>query len=126
MPFGDRTGPRGEGAMTGWGRGYCTPGDTVSEPGRWSSGFPTPLRNRRGFGRGGRWGGRGLYRGGGPNFGGWRMADQAVPVELSADDEVRRLQARAADVKSELNALEDRLARLEAQSRRPDPGKADD
>jgi hypothetical protein len=54
----------------------------------------------------------------------------AVPAalsrdELSTDGEILWLQARSADLKSELNTIEDRLARLNTHSRQPDSGKAD-
>ena len=34
MPRGDRTGPQGQGPMTGRGRGRCNPKDTASMPQR--------------------------------------------------------------------------------------------
>ncbi|MFB6217257.1 MAG: DUF5320 domain-containing protein, partial [Candidatus Aenigmatarchaeota archaeon] len=46
MPFGDRTGPRGEGPKTGRGFGYCSCFET---PG-YSKGMPRG--GGRGFGRG--------------------------------------------------------------------------
>jgi len=49
MPGGDRTGPRGMGAMTGRGAGYCA-----------GYGMPGYMNPMPGFGRGGGWG-----RGGG-------------------------------------------------------------
>ena len=61
MPFGDGTGPRGMGAMTGRGAGFCT--------GFGRTGFAVPSFMRgwfgggRGFGRGnGRGRGRGIDR----------------------------------------------------------------
>jgi len=59
MPFGDRTGPRGMGPMTGRGAGYCA---GFSRPG-----FANPIPGRQWFGFG--WRGRG--RGRGRGFG-WR------------------------------------------------------
>ena len=63
MPFGDGTGPRGMGPMTGWGAGYCAgynrPGFAGQTAGRQWFGF------NRLFGRGGGRGrGRGLARSG--------------------------------------------------------------
>ena len=46
MPFGDGTGPRGLGPMTGRGAGYCT------GSGRPGFANPVPGRGRFGFGRG--------------------------------------------------------------------------
>ena len=66
MPFGDGTGPRGLGPMTGRGAGYCA--------GYGQPGFASPMARRgwygfgmgRGWGRGmGRGWGRGMGRGGG-------------------------------------------------------------
>jgi hypothetical protein len=57
MPFGDGTGPRGIGPMTGRGAGYCA---GFGRPGFASL---VPVRGGVGFGRGrGRGGGRGISR----------------------------------------------------------------
>jgi hypothetical protein len=61
MPFGNRTGPRGMGPMTGRGAGYC---GGFGQPG-----FTNPIPRRRWFGFGL---GRGWGRGRGRGFG-WRM-----------------------------------------------------
>jgi len=68
MPFGDRTGPRGMGPMTGRGAGYCAgfgrPGFANPMPGRGWAGWGYGLGMGRGFGRGmGMWGGWGRGRG---------------------------------------------------------------
>ena len=55
MPFGDGTGPRGTGPMTGRGAGYCT--------GFGRPGFANPIHLRRWFGFGWRGWGRGRGRG---------------------------------------------------------------
>jgi NAD-dependent dihydropyrimidine dehydrogenase PreA subunit len=55
MPFGDRTGPRGMGPMTGRGAGYCAGFG-------WPS-FANPIPGRRWFGFGWRGWGRGRGRG---------------------------------------------------------------
>ena len=61
MPWGDRTGPRGQGPMTGRGAGYCA--------GYNMPGYANPIGGR-GFGRGmGRGFGRGFGRGMGRGFG---------------------------------------------------------
>lgn len=73
MPFGDGTGPRGMGPMTGRGAGYCAGFDQL--------GFANPIPGRRWFGSG--WGrpygypyvgwGRGMGMGRGMGRGrGWR------------------------------------------------------
>jgi len=65
MPFGDKTGPRGAGPMTGRGAGFCAGYDM---PGYMNPAFG------RGFGGGRGWGlGRGFGRGYGMGHGrGWR------------------------------------------------------
>jgi hypothetical protein len=55
MPFGDGTGPRGMGPMTGRGAGYCA--------GFGRPGFANPIAGRRWFGSGWRSWGRGRGRG---------------------------------------------------------------
>lgn len=60
MPWGDRTGPRGEGPMTGRALGYCA---GYSTPG-YTKGYGMGLG--RGWGRG-----MGLGRGRGRGYGGW-------------------------------------------------------
>jgi hypothetical protein len=48
MPFGNGTGPRGMGPMTGRGAGYCAGFD--------QPGFANPIPSRRWFGSGSAWG----------------------------------------------------------------------
>ena len=55
MPRGDRTGPQGQGPMTGRGRGKCNPKDRASVPqgqGGMGSGRKAGRSQRRGSGRG--------------------------------------------------------------------------
>jgi hypothetical protein len=60
MPFGDGTGPRGTGPMTGRGAGYCI---GVIRPGFTTPVFAGWFGFNRGSGRGaGRGRGRGLFR----------------------------------------------------------------
>ena len=63
MPFGDGTGPRGMGPMTGRRAGYCA--------GSGRPGFANPVPGRGWFGVGWAGRGRGLGRGRGRGFG-WR------------------------------------------------------
>ena len=87
MPFGDRTGPLGQGPMTGRGAGYCagyeTPG--YANPGGFGFGFG---RGRgRGFGRGY---GRGFYgRGMAPRWG-WNVPP-AAPTAPTSKQELHML-----------------------------------
>jgi hypothetical protein len=76
MPGFDRTGPMGQGPMTGGGRGVCNPANTAG-----AGAYPYPARPTYGAGRprwglrlgrgGGRGGGRGFGRGGGRGRGRW-------------------------------------------------------
>lgn len=114
MPGGDRTGPWGQGPMTGRGAGYCGGG---AWPG-YASGWP----GRR-FARGA-WGG-------GPGFGagrGWRNRAWATGqlgwlptgagfapapwAPLDAGRELQGLRQLAGDLKAQLAAVEKRLQEL--------------
>jgi len=117
MPRGDRTGPEGEGPLTGRGRGYCSGSDV---PGYMS---PGPGMGRGAFGGG--WYGRG-------GFGGWgrgyrhrfyatgltrwaRWAPPAWrPVEPAYDEgqEMADLKAQAGWLSEQLSAIQARLDKL--------------
>jgi len=93
MPRRDRSGPRGMGPLTGWGRGDC--GET-------SAGL-----------------GRGLGRGGGAGYGrrrGFRAAGRAGWMGFgefgSAALERQRLEIEAAVLKSDLEHIQARLLEL--------------
>ena len=99
MPQGDRTGPNGQGPMTGRGAGYC-------------AGFAAPGFMNAGFGRGF---GRGMGRGRG--FGRRFMTmpqPQIIPqeVELTAPEEKKILEADLTDLKTEIKEIEKRLKEL--------------
>ena len=100
MPRGDRTGPAGEGPMTGRGMGYC-------------AGYDRPgfMNQGRGFGRGpgrGFRGGFGYGRGPGSRFG-YGYNDPGTFTGVSEktviENEIRIL-------KDQLSALEERLSKL--------------
>jgi hypothetical protein len=108
MPFGDQTGPMGQGPMTGRGRGYCTGNAT---PGRFNAapGF--------GMGRGGR-GGRGLqnrFRGAGFPAGITPIA--AAPATADRQQETAELKAMIGGLASTLSEIQRRLEALEAASK---------
>ena len=99
MPQGDRTGPNGQGSMTGRAMGYC-------------AGFASPgfmnVGAGRGFGRG-----RGFRRG----FGRRMMVmpqPQAIPqeVELTKVEEKKILETDLTDLKTEVKEIEKRLKEL--------------
>ena len=88
MPAGDGTGPWGQGAGTGWGRGGCVPFGA----------------GRRVFGRGG---GRGCGFGRGFGF---ARGFFGSPASL---DEAEYLKAEKAAIEEEKKYLEERIAELE-------------
>jgi hypothetical protein len=112
MPGGDRTGPRGQGPMTGRGAGYCR-------------GDPTPDFVNRGFGRGRSWGGGGRgwgHRRGhfGAGFSGWRRAGMGwpggggpSPAVFSKETEIERLKQQAAGLAEALDQLNSGIRELE-------------
>lgn len=115
MPGFDRTGPRGEGPMTGGGRGLCNSyGSGYGRPygfyGVGRGGMPW------GGGRGRAWGGgRGRGRGfGRAGFGGWDYpyANPVAPGP-SEDDEKRYLADQMSALEDELRAIKERLAELD-------------
>lgn len=128
MPGGNRTGPMGQGPMTGRGLGYCS-GNTA--PGFATAGFG------RGFGFGG--GGRGRGRGwrnwfgatgvpgwqraawGWPAFGaGWGAAATQTPAftppAMTGEQELEMLKQQAQSFAGALEQLNGRIAELEAQT----------
>lgn len=118
MPGGDRTGPMGQGPVTGRRLGYCagfdSPGFTKSAGGRMGRGFA--------FGRG-MGSGRGMGRARG--FGrGWGFS---VPFEgqyqgypgmapMTKDDEIRLLKSEAEALKRSQKDIEKRLEDLQKEN----------
>jgi hypothetical protein len=111
MPAGDRTGPMGQGPMTGRGAGYC-------------AGFPVPGFMNPGPGLGwgfGRGWGRGRGRGWGRGWGrawGWcpsypYPAYDLVPPPVPQES-AQALKAQAEYFESALESIRKRIAELEA------------
>jgi len=111
MPRGDRTGPSGEGPMTGrqlgYGAGFDSPGYTKGAGGRLGRGF---------FGRGAGFGpgyGRGFFRrGSGQRFdAGYSGRDQeyAQPEYLSGETEIDTLNSEVRNLKERLGTLMERI-----------------
>ena len=105
MPRGNRTGPRGDGSMSGRGAGYCAGND---RPGFASS--------RMGFGPGrGQGRGRGMGPGRGTGYGrGFREPDRYVPVyrEPSPEDEKAYLEKMVNELEAELENVKARMNEL--------------
>lgn len=111
MPFGDRTGPLGQGPRTGRGAGFC-------------AGSAVPGNTNPGLGRGfGRWGGGG--RGWMNRFSWMRSSAQpasiaapsgqtAFPASMSGQ-EVQALKAQAEWLQSGLEEIRKRIEDLEAR-----------
>jgi len=112
MPWYDGTGPRGLGPGTGWGLGPCGAGRRFGfGRGGWGRRFGRGFWGW-GMGRGGwtsRWFGPGWF--GPPGFRGPGFYNP------SPTDEVEALREEEAYLRSELEAIQKRLAELEASSK---------
>ena len=99
MPFRDRTGPEGRGAMTGRGAGDCA---GVNEPNR-------GISQGWGFGRG-----RGAGRGFGRGRGGWgqRRGFWNGPVATPPEQESSTLETQAQYLQDALQRVNDQLKKL--------------
>ena len=103
MPFGDKTGPLGQGPMTGRRLGYCTGNAT---PGRFSGAQGMGMGMRRGGGRG--WGNRFRAQGIVPG------AASAVVATGGAQQEVAELKTALNGLLTTLNQIQKRLDGMEA------------
>ncbi len=101
MPRGNKTGPAGQGPLTGRGRGYCA---GYNQPG-----FMAP-----GFGGGQGWG-RGLGRGFGRR-GFWDYGPyQPYQPQITKKEEKKILEDEVTDLEEELKAIKARLTELKGQ-----------
>lgn len=105
MPGGDRTGPFGQGPLTGRGAGFC---GGFGGPG-YAGGF------RRGFG-----GGRGAGMGRGMGYGrrGWGppyAGEAPYEVPYPTESEAQMLHREAKRLESALETIKERLEKLEEQ-----------
>jgi hypothetical protein len=117
MPRRDRTGPEGEGPMTGWGAGDCAAGDYAV--GRYAGqpawGYAGPMRGGRARGRRPRGqGGRQRNRFYAPRQPG-RARFGPVPgwAPPTPEQETEALKAQAEWLRGELDAIDQRLGELE-------------
>jgi hypothetical protein len=106
MPRGDKTGPEGQGPMTGRGIGYC-------------SGYPNPGFVNNFFGRGisgrDRIFGRGMgagFRGGRGAFTGYYHHGISSYPAFSKKDELNILEVQAKNLKKELEEIQNRISEL--------------
>ncbi|MBN2262076.1 MAG: DUF5320 domain-containing protein [Prolixibacteraceae bacterium] len=105
MARGDKTGPMGQGPMTGRSLGYCA---GYESPG-FTRGFGSGFGGGRGQGRG--FGGRGMAYGRGFGFSaGYTNAPQA-----NSNDEILNLKAQAESLKKAQEEIERRLNELETK-----------
>jgi hypothetical protein len=103
MPRGDRTGPLGEGPMTGrqlgYGAGFDSPGYTKGAGERLGRGF----RGRgAGFGRGY---GRGFFRQGFDPGYFWRGQEPAQPADIHGETDIDTLKSEIRDLKDRLSTI---------------------
>jgi len=116
MPGYDRTGPSGQGPRTGGGFGFCgTPEQEAEADVRFYG---------RGFGRGGRGLQRGFRRGfcffgrgrGGTGYGARWFPETTQPNRIKSN-----LEAEAEELRRRLDAIEQRLAGMQAAGAGPKP-----
>lgn len=103
MPRGDRTGPLGEGPMTGrglgYGAGYDSPGYTKGPGMGLGRGF---------FGRG-----RGIFGWGSGRGYFWRRSEVAPPADLKVQpDSIEQIKSDVQTLQSGLSSLLERLSKL--------------
>jgi hypothetical protein len=115
MAKGDRTGPMGQGPMTGRALGFCSGYDT---PGS-TKGFGCGMGRGFGFGRGMGMG-RGMGRGFGRNwnsgnaFGGFHSGFSQSP-SINKDDEIKLLKSQIEFLKGSQKDIEKRLSELKGE-----------
>ena len=125
MPLGDKTGPNGQGAMTGRRQGYCTGNEQAGYmsdvPGR---GMGRGAGMGGGFGRGfGKGMGRGMARGHGFGRGFGRGIGRSAGFfnaptgyNQNPEDEARMLDAESKRIEQELEAIRKRRDELKNNS----------
>ncbi|MCD6233097.1 DUF5320 domain-containing protein [bacterium] len=117
MPFGNGTGPLGQGPMTGRGAGYCagygTPGYMNPTGGRYGRGY-------FGWGRG--WGWRNWSKGAGfgrrwGGFGAWGGYPSTLP-QPTASEEKEILTQQMKSLEEELKGIKARLQEISKDSKK--------
>ena len=129
MPGFNGTGPRGEGAMTGGGRGYCNPNAAAGNMpygggggfgrGRgFAGGYASGFGGGRGYGRG--FGNRTFFRGAGYvpsygmsyNMGAGNAPPYGMPYPMDASEEINMLKSEADSIKNALEQIKHRIDEL--------------
>jgi hypothetical protein len=105
MPAGDRTGPMGQGPVTGRRLGYCSGYDSPGYAKGRGGGFGRRIGWGRGFGRS--WG----Y---GVPYMGYMQGSPWMPP-MSKEEEIKLLKAEADSLKREQKDIEKRLTDLEKE-----------
>jgi hypothetical protein len=115
MPFGDRTGPFGQGPMSGRGAGYCggygAPGYMNPPPGSGAWPYAAAGWFGRGGGRGGGRGHRNWYRATGLT--GWQRAEMGWPGPYGVDASMPPYGSYEPTKEQELAALRSQVQYME-------------
>jgi hypothetical protein len=113
MPRGDRTGPFGQGPMTGRAMGYCAGYGVPGFLNRWGGFGGRGMGGGRGFGRG--WRHR-FYATGVP---GWMAAGYPYygPPPVMPENELKALEEEAAFLERSLDEVKKRLEELEKEEK---------
>lgn len=110
MPRGDKTGPFGQGPMTGRGLGYCTGN---ASPGFVNNFFGRGMGRGRGFGRGMGFG----FRGGMGTFSSYPTYSELNYTKPSKEEEADMLKIQARNFKQNLEDIEKRIKELEKDNK---------
>ena len=127
MPGGDRTGPRGQGPMTGRAAGYCSgssvPGFANPNVPRYGRGFGFGRGWGRGFGRG-YWGRGRFYKGRGyypyPNYDPepyYPPYQQPISSEYNKEEEKKYLEDMVKGLEDEIKAVKERIKELSEEKK---------
>jgi len=129
MPWGDRTGPMGMGPMTGRAAGFCAncdlPGYMNAGAGNWygyRQGFGHGYGRGFGAGRGRGWRNR-FYATGVPGWDRWGVNPYyggfvPPPAVIHKEDELKILTQQAAEMKSVLDDIQNRMDELQAPDKK--------
>lgn len=115
MPGGDRTGPTGQGPVTGRGSGFCTGYESAgfTRGAGYGAGRRFGMGRGMRFGRGG--GGRGFGRFGGYGFSLRGMPDYPQAPSMTKEDEIRLLKSQSDQLVRSQKEIERRLNELEKE-----------